>query len=259
LAQLELQRFIPAPAELVWRFLSTGHGLSAWHADEVKGSLQEGGFLARYPTLGAELKLRVAKAEPYQRITLQAGSSLVDMTLLHGSPAGVTVQLQHSGLDPSDDLDGFRSSWRLALGHLHHAVTAHPEGSRKTRWLFHSAPVVPSLAHYYFTSQLGLQQWLGRSEGDIGPDGTAVSIRLASGLDLNGEVLSHSPGRDLCLEWEELSRGTLTLRTLPGNDSQRQLAIACSTWDRTPPDAAMKALGEALRSLASTLSSRGQS
>jgi len=253
---IEVTRRIEVSAPALWSYLSTASGLSTWHADVVTGSLREGLFIAKYPTLGAELPLKVESQAPGRMVLLRAGQSQVSLSLESTDPATSLVRISHAGLEPTDDLGGFRSSWALALALLDLAATAHPGHSRSVLWFFERVPVPAALAHYYFSTRQGLAAWLGETPSDIGPTGSPLRIRLSPELTLSGEVLCHEPGRDLCFSWRELDNAALTLRTLPAGPSERQIAISYSSFskaysDRPRPElaAAMKRLGERLRSV----------
>jgi uncharacterized protein YndB with AHSA1/START domain len=229
--QIEIERTIAAPPGALWTYLSTAKGLSTWHADEVRGELASGEFLARYPSLGAELKLKVHAVDAGTQITLGAGPSRVEIRLEAAGDMGSRVQITHRGLDDDDDLDGFRASWALALGLLDLSATRHAGKTRSVRWFFGRARVPAALVHYYFSSQMGLAEWLGSSSGDLGHRGSRVRLRLEGDLELTGEVLCHEPGRDVCISWREQNDAALILRTLPGEPDVRQLAISVSSFD----------------------------
>jgi uncharacterized protein YndB with AHSA1/START domain len=259
LVQIEVERTIQAPAGTLWTYLSTAKGLSAWHADEVRGELARGEFLARYPSLGAELTLKVLAVEPGRAITLGAGTSRVEITLTGLDQAGCRVKITHSGLDLSDDLDGFRASWALALGLLDLAVVRHLGEPRSVRWFFATSPVPPGLVHYYFSSRQGLAEWLGAVQADVGTVGSGVELELEGGTRLSGEVICHETGRDVCLRWREQGDAALVLRTLPGGPSERQLALSVSTFGGKLDPKVAQTLDKALLRLVARLRGRGQS
>lgn len=253
---IELSRPIEVPASALWNYLSTAEGLSAWHADVVTGSLREGVFVAKYPTLGAELPLKVESQAPGRMVALRAGQSQVTLSVEHLTSSSSLARISHAGLEPSDDLDGFRSSWELALALLELAAEKHAGESRRVFWCFERVPVAANLAHYYFSTARGLASWLGETGSDVGPVGSDISIRLSHELTLTGRVLCHQPGRDLCFSWRELDHSALTLRTLPVGQNERQLALSYSSFSakhaetpRAALKAAMKRLGERLRSV----------
>lgn len=256
---LELDRTIAVGQSTLWRYLSTAEGLSVWHADEVQGSLKGREFVARYPSLGAELRLKVNRLDEGRLIEFKAGQSQVTLRLESIDQDSTRILLSHAGLDESDDLDGFRSSWALALSLLEHAALAHPQKTRKARWYFERALVTPDLAHYYFSTQIGLRQWLGEIDGDLGSVGSPVQLRLSPELTLTGRVLCHEPGRDVCLSWSELGNATLTLRTLPAGSDERQLALCYSSFDARFTSAPHSELSHALTRLQSRLKARGKS
>lgn len=252
MASLELTEIIDAPLPLLWHYLSTAAGLSAWHADRVTGSLDEG-FRVAWPSLNAELDLRVEHAETLKRLVLRAGSTTVQLSLSHGG-----VHLLHEGLDEDDDLAGFRSSWALALSLLKHAILAHPKKPRHVGWLFERAMGDPELVHFYFSTKLGLERWLGSTTSDLGAPGSAARLDLGGGHVLSGRVLCHEEGRDLALEWSELGGAALVLRTLPAARGQRSLSLALSTYDAEPPAEVLALLKRRLSALSEILNGRGR-
>jgi hypothetical protein len=238
--EIRVERTIQAAPGALWSYLSTARGLSAWHADEVRGDLGKGEFLARYPSLGAELTLRVDQVRIGEAITLAAGTSRVELALVPLGTARCQVQITHRGLDADDDLPGFRASWALALALLDVAATRHPNTIRHVRWFFGHAKVPAGLVHYYFSSRQGLAEWLGKTELDLGPEGSPAHLRLTDSISLSGPVLCNEVDRDLCVLWSELNDAALVLRTLPAGPSERKLALAVSTFGR-PLDKALEA------------------
>ena len=254
MAFLELTQRIDAPLPLLWHYISTSEGLSAWHADHVEGSIAQGNFQVSWPRLNAKMELKVDRAEPLRVLALRAGQSSVTLSLSHGG-----VHLVHDGLDDDDDLAGFRSSWSLALSLLAHAVSRHPERARHVGWVFERAPTTPELVHFYFSDALGLRQWLGTTSRDIGGVGDNVVLELGGGVHLHGRVLSHEPGRDLALSWRELDDAALVLRTLPASSGDRSLSLSLSTYGNPAPNETMKLLERSLGRLSETLRGRGRS
>ncbi len=254
MALLQLTRHIEAPRALVWHAISTAEGLSTWHADHVTGSLAEHSFQVGWPSLGASMQLKVERVDPNHQLVLRAGGSLVGISL-----EGEHVRLVHEGLDDGDDLDGFRSSWALALGLLDHAVTRHPHERRKVHWFFERVETTPELVHYYFSSALGLRSWLGASAADLAGVGGRVALDLPHGVRLSGRILSHEDGRDLAISWDELGGAALVFRTLPAPQGQRSLAVSLSTYGKDADPTALAALGQSLTRLAETLRGRGRS
>lgn len=232
MTEVRVERVLEAPIGTLWAYLSTARGLSTWHADEVRGDLQKGEFQARYPSLGAELTLRTEDVRPGESLTFKAGPSRVAVSLEQLSATETRVRIVHRGLDDDDDLPGFRASWALALALLDLAACRHENRERSVTWLFAQAKAPAELVHYYFSSAQGLNQWLGKSDGDIGLEGSRVKIRVSDSFTITGTVLCHEPGRDLCLRWHEEGDAGLILRTLPGGPEERQLALSVSSFGR---------------------------
>lgn len=241
---IDLFRPSSAPPDTLFRFLSTARGLSAWHADEVRGDLDSREFRLRWPTLSAELRLDVTRSEPGRLVALRAGDSVVTLSIEEGG-----VRLVHDGLSETDDLDGLRSSWGLALALLDHAATRHPGGERRVHWAFETLTLSPELAHYYFATKIGLEQWLGRVSADLGEVGAQVDLSLDPETRIRGTILAHEPGRDLAISWDALDSAVLVLRTLPAPHGARTLTLSLSTWDDEAHPREIALLDAALRRL----------
>ncbi len=248
---IDLFRPCGAPPEVLYRFLSTARGLSAWHADEVYGDLETREFRLRWPSLSAELRLEVLRTTPGRLVALRAGDSIVSLSVERGG-----VRLVHDGLAATDDLEGLRSSWSLALALLDHAATHHEQGSRRVHWAFETLSLSPELAHYYFATKVGLGQWLGRVAADLGGVGERVELELDDRVRLTGTILAHEPGRDLALAWEGLGAAVLVLRTLPAPGADRTLTLSLSTWDDEPHEREIALLDAALRRLRAQMQKR---
>jgi|GEM_PF-1659822 len=254
-AFLELTRVIDAPRQLLWHSISTAEGLSTWHADQVTGSLEKRHFRVAWPSLNAQMELVVESVDVEQnKLVFRAGQSLVGLSLVENS-----VRLIHEGLDETDDLGGFRSSWSLALSLLDHAVTRHPTKPRQVHWFFERAQTTPELVHFYFSNALGLRAWLGHSAADIASVGSKVRLELPNGTRLTGRVLCHEEGRDLAVSWDELDGAALVLRTLPASGGERSLSISLSSYGKDVDPAQLKQLGKCLNRLGETLRGRGSS
>jgi uncharacterized protein YndB with AHSA1/START domain len=242
MAKITVSRAIDAPKELLWNYLTTDSGLSCWQADSVNGTLESGQFSLRWPKLGARLDLKVIEAERERRLVLRAGRNVLELRLEDGE-----VSLSHGGLSGDDDLAGFRSSWNAALSLLELAATRHPGSSREIEWLFERAPTEATLAQCFFTDPEALSSWLGTSQNPL-TRGEGYSLQLFGGQTLSGEVLFDE--RDVCLHASEIEDGAVSLRTLPGGEGQRILAIGISTWGSSCPLQLRASLEGALHRLA---------
>ncbi len=252
LAEISLTWPLSASPGTVWPYLTSATGLSCWQADEVTGSLEDGAFSLRWPALGARLDVSVADVRREEHIRLKAGQNVLDLRLKADS-----IELTHQGLDEADDLEGLRSSWKVALCLLDHAVRHHPGQRRKVDWLFRQIPLGPELAHYYFTDQNGLASWLGTSSASL-----EVGRRYALALDhlaLRGEVLLAEPARDVALAVDNLSASFLAMRTLPAPEDGRVVALGLSSFAPVDTRAVLSDLEHGLDRLASVLSAQGRS
>lgn len=211
---------------LLWNYLSTASGLACWQADQVEGSLEDGAFSLRWPQLGARLDLTVTQWEKEARLLLRAGGTSLE--LLQGPQS---VELRHGGLDDEDDLAGLESSWQAALALLEIAATRHPRKTRKVHWLFAPFSGSAELAHHYFTDPAGLAFWLGSTDGPL-LGGQDFQLK-ADDQQLTGTTLYS--GRDVALRLRELDDGSVILRTLPGPERCRIVAIGLSSFVGLPP------------------------
>ncbi len=184
-----------------------------------------------WPDLGVAVELRVTDVVPMERITFRNGDTDVSLEVSDGR-----LTLLHEGLTEDDDIDGFRSSWRVGLSLLAHAKGSRLNGPRRTRWAVRRAKTSTALAHVCFTESEALATWLGR-EARMGGEGEAYCITLGTGERMSGRVLVRDGGRDVALSWRERNDSVLVLRTLPSQESEdeRVLAACWSRWGPTEP------------------------
>ncbi|MBI3204959.1 MAG: SRPBCC domain-containing protein [Myxococcales bacterium] len=233
---------ISAPRSRIWRACSSARGMTAWQADEASGELEAGSMLElRWPALGVELSLGVLEVVPERRIVLAKGATRVVLELDDGG-----VALTHSGVGDGDEREGVSSSWQLSLGLLMHYCESHPESSRSVRWLMRPARTNTDTAHVFFTDRDALASWLGRGDG-VGAAGTRFSLDLGAGETMTGRVLSHAPGRDVALSWEQDDHSVVVLRTLPQpfEPGVRLVVLSYSRWGEKPAVEARLGLLEA--------------
>lgn len=212
--------------EALYRACTTARGMAGWQADEADGDATPGGsVLLSWPALGLAVRLRVGEVLPGKRVVYEVGPARLIIDVDDGS-----ISLCHEGLRSADEEAGMRSAWQTALAVLGHGLVHYPGQSRFVRWFLQSARTTPELCHFYFTEPTGLHQWLC-TEGELGPRGAPVALRLLSGATLNGEVLANLPGRDLALGWRD-HHSALVMRTFPAprEPSERLVALCWSQW-----------------------------
>src|SRR5262249_7507851 len=147
-----------ASREELWQACSTRSGLESWYADRVTGTVARGGVLRlEWPDLGASVELIVEEVRPDDRVVLANGKSRVALAVGEGR-----LELSHEGFQSEDDLLGFRSSWRVALSMLKHALEEHPGSPRRIRWAARTVRASPELVHLCFTSSAALERWVGQ-------------------------------------------------------------------------------------------------
>jgi uncharacterized protein YndB with AHSA1/START domain len=255
--EIRLVRSVRATRAELWQACSTPSGLEGWYADRVTGALNRGGSVRlEWPELGAGVDLDVAELVPNERLVFRNGDSRVAIDVADGK-----VSLAHEGLADDDDLEGFRSSWHVALAVLTHALEAHPGAGRRTRWAARPARTTAGIAHLCFTEPEALRSWLAE-DAIIGAEGERYSLTLGSGERMSGRVLVRSGGRDVALTWEEQHDSVVVLRTLPSPKSDRERVVAAcwSKWGPTSPGerAVENELRRALERLAAMLAMSGE-
>jgi len=220
---------VAAAAEDLWRACATAEGLRGWQADSVEGQVKPGARLRlAWPTLGAELELCVVEVQAPKRLVLRARTQRIVIEAEHDR-----VVLTHSGSMTADEAEGTTSGWRVSLATLAHWLQRHPRSERRVHWAVCVGAASSELAHAYFTNGPALGAWL-TSHGEIGEKGSPVCLGLRWGTSLTGQVLAHTPGRDLAVSWQEQDDAVLAFRTLPvpGGPDRRLVALQWSTWGR---------------------------
>jgi uncharacterized protein YndB with AHSA1/START domain len=246
---------VAAAAHELWRACATPEGLKGWQADSVVGQVRAGGRLQlAWPSLGAELELYVVDVQAPKRLVLEAGSQRIVIEAEHRR-----VVLTHFGSATQDEAAGTTSGWRVSLATLAHSLERHPRAERHVHWAVCVAAASSELAHAYFTNGAALGAWL-TSRGEIGDRGSSVCLRLRWGTRLTGQVLAHTPGRDVAVSWREENDAVLAFRTLPlpGDCARRLVALQWSTWGKRDGLAATAShLDACVRRLAKLLGARG--
>jgi uncharacterized protein YndB with AHSA1/START domain len=255
--EVHLSCSIRASREELWEACSTRSGLECWYADRVTGTVARGSVLRlEWPDLGATVELGVDAVHPGERVLFVNGASQVSLAVFDGR-----IELSHAGLESDDDVQGFQSSWRVALSLLKHSLEEHPGSPRRIRWAARSVKASPELVHLCFTSPAALDKWVGRGSR-MGGEGDAYALTLPSGERISGKVLSRSEGRDVALSWDEQNDSVLIFRTLPSPriDEERVAAICWSKWGATEPGerALERQLNEALERLGAMLAMSGR-
>jgi uncharacterized protein YndB with AHSA1/START domain len=228
--EVNLKGFMRASREELWEACSTRSGLEGWYADRVTGTLAPGAKVRlEWPELGASVDLHVEELRHNDQVVLVNGKSRVRLSVADGS-----VDLTHTGLDDDDDVEGFRSSWRVALAILQQSLEEHPRAPRRVRWAARPIRTSAELAHLCFTAPAALDRWLGGGSM-MGAEGEAYRLTLPSGEPMSGRVLCRTPGRDVALSWSEQNESVLVLRTLPSPRArqERVIAVCWSKWGAT--------------------------
>jgi uncharacterized protein YndB with AHSA1/START domain len=248
--KIRVVQLVKAQRADLWRAVATTSGLARWQADRADGQIRKGSTVRlSWPALHAEVILEVAGLESGASVTYRNGDTRTRFDVEDGS-----VTLEHDGLDEDDDLEGFASSWRVALAALKHSTERHPGHARTVAWFTRTVHATPEIAHLYFTDPAALAGWLGRSSG-IGTVGAPYSIVGDSGTLLEGRVLARVPARDVALSWDSAD-AAITLRTLPSrDDSERVVAVSISFWG---PPREVTLFEAALDRLARALSAHGR-
>jgi hypothetical protein len=183
--------------------------------------------------------LEVVEWFPERRVVYRNGASRVALEV-----ADQRVFLTHSGLSEADDIEGFRSSWRVALSVLAHSIEVHRGRQRRATWLLARARTSARIARLYFTEPEGLSAWLARGAGIPG-EGEAYSMTTLDGRPMSGHVLAVEGGRDVALSWDEADDSVIVFRSLP-SPTHRDERILAACWSRwaAPSSRHEGALGE---------------
>lgn len=231
-ADIHVVQSLDASRDSIWRAISDARGIACWQADAASGGLAEGGFVLKWPSLGAELALDVAVAEPGLKLVLRNGDTLLELRVDDGR-----LELWHRGLLPEDDLEGMRASWQVSLGVLAHYLKHHEGQDRHVHWIARPVATSAELAHVFFTDAAALGSWLTRGDGGFGEGTDEVACTSQWGTPLRGRVLVRQPGRDVAVSLDEPEPSVLVFRTLPSplTETQRLVALVWSRWGAAPP------------------------
>ncbi|MEP7050154.1 MAG: SRPBCC domain-containing protein [Pseudomonadota bacterium] len=251
-----VEQTVHAPLARIWRACTEAHGLAAWQADEITGVVSPGSQLRlRWPSLGVAIELKVEQLEPMRRIVFQSEDSQLELKI-----AANRVSVEHRADFDDDESEGTLSSWRLSLATLAHYLEHHDGRTRAVHWAVQRAAASLEDAHAFFTLAGAQSGWLTRSAAanNVGAVGSEIALELAWGPSLNGQVLSHSPPRDVLLSWKETNHSLLALRTLPCPQArnERLLAATWSTWDVPDTAPTLAQLQAALSRLSRILDNR---
>jgi uncharacterized protein YndB with AHSA1/START domain len=124
---------IEAPAEVVWRLLTTGDGLVRWVGPEAAADPVPGGELRWVHPNGAVVVGHFVELVPHRRLVftygwedgrmgVPAGSTMVEIEL--SEQDGVTtLRLTHRGLPPAA-VDDHERGWAYFFGRLRDAASS---------------------------------------------------------------------------------------------------------------------------------------
>lgn len=252
---IELTQRINAPTKLIWRTCVEPQGLSNWQSDEAEGQARAGGTLQlHWSAFDSTVELTIVDWEPERRVVFAQGETRVEFCF----DDHLVTLIQH-GITANDDIDGLRSSWRIALAQLAHCVERHPDRQRRVEWLVRKAATTPELVYLALTDPR-LNRWLCRRGGIVG-EGERYEMLLTGGQELHGRVLANVPGRDIALSCENVGEAVLVFRTLPspGDPTQRLLAAVWSEWGppRELADDVIESVDASLEQLVNLLSRVG--
>jgi uncharacterized protein YndB with AHSA1/START domain len=229
---LHIDRRVSASSSELWEACATPRGLEGWYADKVTGTITRGGTIRlEWPGLRSSTTLDVVDLVPERQVVYRNGASRVSLEV-----ADQRVSLTHSGLTTTDDIEGFRSSWRVALAVLAHSLEVHRGRSRRAAWFVGRARTSARIAHLYFTAPEGLSAWLARGPG-VPREGETYSMTALNGAPMTGRVLAGDGGRDVALSWHEANDSVLVFRSLPSptHRDERILAACWSRWVAPAP------------------------
>jgi uncharacterized protein YndB with AHSA1/START domain len=223
---LHIDRRVSASSSELWDACATPRGLEGWYADKVSGTIASGGTVRlEWPGLQSSAVLEVVEWAPERRVVYRNGDSRVALDV-----ADQRVSLTHSGLGGTDDIEGFRSSWRVALAVLAHSLEVHRGRQRRASWFLSRARTSARTAHMYFTAPEGLSAWLSRGSG-VPREGETYSMTTLGGAPMSGRVLAVEDGRDVAISWQEADDSVLVFRSLP-SPARRDERILAACWSR---------------------------
>jgi uncharacterized protein YndB with AHSA1/START domain len=204
--------------------------------------------------LGASLELAVERVVPGRRVVLTSAIGNLDMSVENGG-----VELCHSGPFDDDTLAGMESSWKVTLAILQTYLSRHVDCARHVHWSMARVHASAELCHAYFTDPHLLRTWFGAADSSIASVEARANLTLGPSLRVRGPVLSHSPGRDVALRWQEADDSVLVFRTLPVGDGSRCALLGWSRWSEPPNTAEITgALDRAAERLARKLETRAR-
>lgn len=227
---IRLFQALPSRSARIFRALTDPRDLSAWHADVVRGRVEAGRTLElAWPRLGASLELAVESVVPGRRVVLTSSLGNLEMSVENGG-----VELCHSGPFDDDTREGMESSWKVTLAILQTYLGRHVDRTRQVHWAMARVHASAELCHAYFTDPHLLRTWFGAADSTIGGVDSRVNLTLGPSLRVRGPVLSHSPGRDVALRWQDADDSVLVFRTLPVGDGSRCALLGWSRWSEPP-------------------------
>jgi len=231
LKTIKLFQPLTARPARIFRALTDPGDLAAWHADVVRGTVEEGRTLElSWPQLGAQLSLEIHKVIPGRKLVMQSELGQLELAVERGG-----LELSHSFPFDEDRAAGTESSWRITLALLSTYLSRHVDRKRRVHWAIARARATPELCHAYFTEANLLRTWLGNAESSVGPAETEVRFSFG-GRPARGPVLANTAGRDVAIRWREADDSVLALRTLPAPDEPgtRYLLLGWSRWSDLP-------------------------
>ncbi len=254
--QRQIEVVIDAPPSRLWWACSTLDGLRAWQADDVRGRVGLGATLEfGWPGLGLTVDVQVTEYEPQRKIEFATASWRLGLEL-----AGPGLVLTLAGPTSEDELEGAMSGWALSLALLRHQLERHWGYERTATWVVRSIQAPPEQLHVFFSDPLALRTWLGSATTPVGASGERAELDLVWGARLSGEVLAHTPRRDLALSWEQQGDSVLSLRSLPSPRTQEEwlVLLQWSRWREAPERVTTeRELEGALTRLANVFKRRG--
>ena len=245
----------------MWEAWTNPERLAGWFVDEARGTAEPGEEIVHvWRDFGMEVPHRVLEVDPGRRVLLEAMSPQgvpFHQEIVVEQEGGQTVlRLVHSGFgddaDWGDEYDGIDSGWQMAFGILGLYLERYFGRPRQSFLLMRPALFEFADAYELFTRASGLSRWLGES-GDVGEAGSAVSVALANGGSLTGEVLA-ATGTEAMLSWSEIE-GALELKAFPLGPEGRAVAMRVHSWHGDPErlQAARQALEPAFERLVAQL------
>ncbi len=248
-SEIDIAVRVAASAKQVWTAWTDPDRLVEWFPDRASGSPTPGTTMTyEWDALRMSLELEVVDAVPERELVLRGhppGLPPQTQTIRFTPDGdGVTVSLQHDGIDDEDIYQGTASGWHIALQVLKLYVERYYEQPRTNAWILGLAPAHFERVFEHYASREGLASWLAHG-GPIGEAGSRYALELLDGGTMSGLVLTKYEPREVALAWSEID-GVAALRVFSVARGATLVGVNMMSWGR--PDDELEPVAAALTS-----------